>query len=227
MPLNQVNGRQARIHGHLYLISHRAVTECGHPRRFCLYPPVQCSMLKIMARCALHYYVRSMYVTHPYWWIFSGGSAPSSASRDDPSTSSPAPVEHRVRPLATAPRVLFATGRYCVQLVEQTFQGVELQCMQIPAGRCRRTMYSNMTPGCWRTELDGVLVDLSQHLALDSRSRPDQESFSTPVPLRHFSFLSGFDGMFPTCRRTNGSYKSLTDRRIGIHHRAAYAHTKS
>lgn len=28
----------------LCLISHRAVTECGHSRRFCLWPPVQCSI---------------------------------------------------------------------------------------------------------------------------------------------------------------------------------------
>lgn len=72
------------------------------------------------------------------------------------------PVELRVRPLATASRVLFATGRY-LRLVEQTFHGGELHCIQISAGDCSRTMYSNMMPGCWRTELDGVLVDLSQH----------------------------------------------------------------
>lgn len=53
------------------------------------------------------------YVTHPHWWIFSGGSAPSSASRDDPLDNQPgSPVEFRVRPLTTDSRVLFATGRY-------------------------------------------------------------------------------------------------------------------
>lgn len=33
-------------------ISHRAVTECGHSRRFCLCPPVQCSIPTTMTRCA-------------------------------------------------------------------------------------------------------------------------------------------------------------------------------
>lgn len=53
------------------------------------------------------------YVTHPHWWIFSGGSALSSASRDDPLDCQPSsPVKFRVRPLATASQGLLTTGRY-------------------------------------------------------------------------------------------------------------------
>lgn len=74
----------------LFLISHRAVTECGHSRRFYLYSPGTVQYTNDhRAMCFLHYYVRSIYVTHPHWWIFSGGSAPSSASRDDPLDKQP------------------------------------------------------------------------------------------------------------------------------------------
>lgn len=59
------------------------------------------------------------------------------------------------------------------------------------------------------------------------RSNPDQESFNNAFQfhLGTFLFLSGLNGVLPTCRRTTNSHMSLTERRIGIHHRAAYAHT--
>lgn len=59
------------------------------------------------------------------------------------------------------------------------------------------------------------------------RSNPDQESLNNAFQfhLGTFLFLSGLNGVLPTCRRTTNSHMSLTERRIGIHHKAAYAHT--
>jgi hypothetical protein len=75
MPLNKVSGRQARIHCTCILISHRAVTECGLWRRFCLFSPVQ-YRIPLTSHDILYIIIHAAYyVTHPHWWIFSGGSA--------------------------------------------------------------------------------------------------------------------------------------------------------
>lgn len=113
MPLNRIQRASSSNPLRLYLISHRAVTKCEHSRRFCLYPPVQ-YRIPITSRGMLYTIVyAAYYVTHPHWWIFSGGSALSNASRDDPLDKQPSsPVKFRVRPLAIATKVLFATDGY-------------------------------------------------------------------------------------------------------------------
>jgi hypothetical protein len=99
---------------HLYLISHRAVTECGHSRRFCLYPPVQYRIPMTWRDMLYTIMYAAYYVTHPHWWIFSGGSALSSASRDDPLDKQPSgPVNPESdRPQQIPGSFVFATYRY-------------------------------------------------------------------------------------------------------------------